>query len=79
MQVIATRDMPYDDEYITPLNVFLYTQKINNPKTNAIPSAANISGIDNAAALFKKLKFKISLKSIVNTPFFLYIQFLLLN
>jgi len=56
IKFIAINEMPKDDEYITPLNVFVYTKKMNKPIANDMNIAIKMSGMENDAALSKKLK-----------------------
>jgi hypothetical protein len=62
INVIAIRDTPKLAEYMTPLNVFLYTRNINIPRTKARPSAITVSKIENEVTLSRKLVLKMSEK-----------------
>lgn len=55
---------PNEDEYITPLYVFLYTIKINKPMAKDKTSVIIISKILTLPTFSKKLDLKISLKFI---------------
>ena len=71
IMVRATRVTPKLEEYITPVQVFMYTRKMNSPKVKARVRARAMSRMDTPVTFSRKLDLKMSWKVIKTIPFYI--------